>query len=83
MDIFVTPFKIVNDPLVCQLLFHDEQVLKEVDDALIDVEVIKLGNHRLLILQVSLVLVDQCVALVDHRLDVIESLPVGLSFQLG
>ena len=50
VDVLVAPLEVVNDPLVCQLLLHDEDVLKEVDDSLIDVEVVKFGNHRLLIL---------------------------------
>ena len=79
VDIFVAPLKVVDDALIRQLLLHDEDVLEEVDDSFVDVKVVELGNHRLLVLQISLVLINQSVALVDDRSDVIERLRVGLT----
>ena len=58
VDIFVAPFEVVDDALVSQLLLHDENVLEEVNDSLIDVKMVELSYHSLLILQITLVLVD-------------------------
>ena len=82
MDIFVTPFKIVNDPLVCQLLFHDEKVLEEVDDALINIEMVELSNHGLLVLEIFLILVHQSISLIDDTSNVVKYLSICMSFKI-
>jgi hypothetical protein len=72
------PFDIVR--IRMQVGEHNyKNVLEEVDDALVDIKVVKLSNHSLLILQVSFVGVNQSVALVDDRSDVVKSLGVSLS----
>ena len=81
VDVLVAPLEVVNDALVCQLLLHDEDVLKEVDDSLIDIEVVELGNHCLLIFQVAFVSVNQGVPLVDHAANVVEHLSIHGAFQ--
>ena len=47
--IFVTPFKIMNNALVCQLFLHYEKVLEKFSDSFVDVKVIELCNHSFLI----------------------------------
>ena len=54
VDVFVAPFKIVDDSFVSQLLLHDEQILEKVNNALVDVEMIELCYHRLLVFEVLL-----------------------------
>jgi len=83
VNILVTPLEVMDDPLVCQLLLHNEDVLEEVDDPLLDVEVVELGDHRFLVLQVPLVLVDQSIPLVDHVSDVVEDSAVCAKIKLG
>ena len=63
VDVLVAPLEVVNDALVRQLLLDNEDVLEEVDDALLDVEVVELGNHRLLILQVLLILLSNLITM--------------------
>jgi len=74
VDILVAPFEIVDDALVCKLFLDDEQILKEINYSLVDVEVVELCYHRLLVLQVLVELINQGVALVDHTADVVEDL---------
>ena len=49
MNIFVTPFKVVDYAFVSQLLLDYKDILEEIIDALIDVKMIELCNHGLLI----------------------------------
>ena len=52
--------------------------MEKVYNPLVDVEMVKLGNHRLLVFQIFVKLVDQSVALIDYRADVIKYLGVGV-----
>jgi hypothetical protein len=79
MNVLVAPLEVVDNSFVGKLLLNYKNVLEEVDDALVDIKVVKLSNHSLLILQVSFVGVNQSVALVDDRSDVVKSLGVSLS----
>ena len=83
VDVLVTPLEVVDDALVRQLLLHDENVLEEVDDPLLDIKMIKLGNHRLLIFQIALVLIDQRISLIDHVPDIVKNGRIGAHVQLG
>ena len=49
MNIFVTPFEVVDYAFVSQLLLDYKDILEEIIDALIDVKMIELCNHGLLI----------------------------------
>jgi hypothetical protein len=49
MDIFISPFEIMNDALVCQFLFDDKNVLKEINNPFFDVKMIKFCDHCFLI----------------------------------
>jgi hypothetical protein len=55
MDVFVAPFKVVDYSLICQFLFHYEDILKEINDSLLDVKVVEFCYHGLLVLQVLLI----------------------------
>lgn len=78
MNVFVSPLEVVNYPFVSQLLLYNEQGLEKLNDSLIDVEVIELCDHRLLIFQVFLVVVDQGVPFINYRPNVVESLLVEI-----
>lgn len=56
--IFVSPLKVMNDTLVSQLFLNDEYVLKEVYNALLDIEMVEFCYHCLLIFQVFLVFIN-------------------------
>lgn len=58
VDIFVAPLEVVDDPLVGQLLLQNEDVLEEIQDALLDIKVVEFCYHGLLIFQIFLVLVN-------------------------
>jgi len=79
VDIFVTPFKIMNDTLISQLFFKDEDVLKEVQNSFFDVKMIKFSYHSLLIFKISLVLIYQCVSFINYTSDIIENRGVSIS----
>lgn len=50
VDVLVTPLEVVDDSLVGQLLLQNEDVLEEIQDALLDIKVVEFCNHGLLIL---------------------------------
>lgn len=82
MDVFVSPFKIMYDPFVGQLLLHNENGLEEVNYSFLDVEVIEFGNHCLLVFEVSFVLIDKRISFVDYVSDVIKDSTVRALIQL-
>ena len=83
MYILVTPLKVVDDPLICEFLFNNKDVLKKLNDSFVYIEVVELSNHSLLILEVSFVRVNQGVAFVNDGADIVKNLGVSLSFQLS
>ena len=72
MNILVSPFKVMYDSLVSQLLLHYEYVLEEVDNSLFYVKVVELSNHSLLIFQVFLILIDQGIPFINNTSDVVK-----------
>ena len=82
MNVFVAPLKVMNNPLIGKLLLYNEYVLKEVDDPLLDVEMIKFSNHCLLIFKVSFVLVDQSISLINNISYVVKDRTVSAHVQL-
>ena len=71
MNVLVAPFEVMDNALVSQLFLHNENVLEEIDDSLIDIEMVELSYHSFLVLQVSLICVDECVSFVDHTSDAV------------
>lgn len=45
MNVFVTPFKIMDDSSVCKFLFHDKKILKELCYVLFNVNMRVLSYH--------------------------------------
>lgn len=58
MNVFIAPFEVVDDSFICEFLFHNKNILKEVYNPLLNVEMIKFRDHRLLVFKVSLVLIN-------------------------
>jgi hypothetical protein len=50
VNVLITPLKVVNDPLVSELLLENENVLEELEDTLFDIKVIEFCNHGFLVL---------------------------------
>jgi hypothetical protein len=50
--ILVTPLKVVDDPLICEFLFNNKDVLKKLNDPFVYIEVVELSNLRFLVLQI-------------------------------
>ena len=73
----------MDDAFVRQLFLHDEDVLEKVNDALVDIKVVELGDHSLLVFQVTFVSVNQGIAFVDDTPDVVECLRVRISLEVG
>jgi hypothetical protein len=72
MDVLVSPLEVMYDALVSQLLLYDEDVLEEVNYSLFNIKVIEFSYHRLLVLQVLLIGVDQGVTIVNRISEVIK-----------
>jgi len=83
MNILVAPFKVVDDALIRQLILDDENILEKIYDTFLDVEVVELRNHCLLVLQIFLILVDECISLVDDVSYIVEDSRVCTHVQLG
>ena len=83
VDVLVAPLEVVDDALVSQLLLHDESVLEKVDDALLDVEVVELGDHGFLVFQVALILVNKGVPLIDDPSNIIKHSSISAHVQAG
>ena len=49
MNVFVAPLEVMYYSLVSELLFDDENILKEVNNSLFDIEMVELSNHCFLI----------------------------------
>jgi hypothetical protein len=79
VNIFVAPFEVVDYSFVGQFLFNYKNVLEKLNYSLVDVEVIELSNHGFLVLQIFIVLVDQCVPFINHRSDIVKTIDVQLS----
>lgn len=66
MNILISPFKIVDDALVRQLILNNKNILEEVNNPFLDIEVVELRNHCLLVLKISFILVDESISFIDY-----------------
>lgn len=66
VNIFIAPLEIMNDPLICKLFLHYENVLEELNNPFINVKVVKFSNHGLLVLQVKFILINKCITLINN-----------------
>jgi hypothetical protein len=72
VNVLVSPLKVMNDSFIREFFLEDENILKEFQDSLLYIKVIEFSDHSLLIFKVSLILVDQCIPLIDYTANVIE-----------
>jgi len=45
MNVFVSPFKVMNDPPVCELLFNYKKTLKELYNVFLNINMTEFRNH--------------------------------------
>lgn len=83
MDVLVAPLKVMDNPLISQLLLDDEDVLEKLNNSLFDIEVVEFGNHSLLVLQVPFVLINQSISLIDYISDIVKYCAVSAKIELG
>jgi hypothetical protein len=81
MNVFVTPFEIVDNTLVRQLFLQNENVLEKVYYSFLDIEMIEFCYHSLLILQVFLILVNERISLINDLSDVIKYCSITTFFK--
>lgn len=79
VDILVAPFEVMDDPFISKLLLHNEYILEEINNSLLDVKVVKLGNHSLLVLKILLILINQSISFVYHTSNVVKDRSVRAS----
>jgi hypothetical protein len=72
VNVLVSPLKVMNYSFICEFFLENENVLKEFQDPLLYIKMIEFSNHSLLIFKVSLILVDQCIPLIDDTANVIK-----------
>ena len=81
MDVLVSPLEVVDYPFVSKFLFDYKKILEKLHNPLINIEVVKLRNHCLLILEVLLISVNQCIPLINDTSQVLKHLCVELLLQ--
>ena len=64
MYILIAPLEVVNDSFVSQLPFDNENILKELNNSLIDVEMVKFSDHCFLVFKILFVRIYKCVSLI-------------------
>ena len=72
MNIIGAPLEVMDDALVRQFLLDDKNVLEKVNDSFFDIEMVELGDHSLLIFQVSLILINERISLVNDISNIVE-----------
>ena len=72
VNVFVAPLEVVNDSFICEFFLENKDILEKVQNSLLNIEVIELGNHSFLVFKVSLILVNQRIPFVNDTADVIE-----------
>ena len=58
MNIFVTPFKVMNNSFVCELFLYNENILEKVNYSFSDIEMVEFSYHSFLIFQICFILVN-------------------------
>ena len=82
MNILVTPLEVMDDALISQLFLDNENILEEVDYPLLNIKMIELSNHRLLIFQIALVLINQGISFVNDVSNVVKHSRISAQIKL-
>lgn len=81
VNVLVSPFKVMNDSLVSELLLHNENVLKKINNPFLDIKVVELRNHDFLAFQVLLVCIDQSIPLIYYTPNIVKHTSISTSFK--
>ena len=79
MNIFISPFKIVNNSFISQFFLYNEYILEKLNNSLTNIQMIKLSNHGFLILQILFICVNQSISLINYRSDIIKYLRIHIA----
>lgn len=83
MDILIAPLKIVDNALVGQLLFHNENTLEKIDYTLFYVKMVKFSDHSFLVFQISLILIYEGISFIDGVSYIIKNCDIRALVELG
>ena len=72
VNVLVSPLEVVNDSFICKLFLENKDILEKVQNPLLNIKMIKLGNHSLLVFEISLVLINKSISFIDYATDIIE-----------
>ena len=82
MNVLVPPLEVMDDALISQFLLDDKNVLEKINDSFFDIEMVELGDHGLLIFQVSLILINERISLVNDISNIVENGAIGTHIHL-
>lgn len=82
MNVFISPFKVVDNSFVGQLLFNNEDILEKVNDSFLYVEMVKFSNHCFLIFQVSFIGVNESISFINDVPNIIKDRAISTQVQL-
>ena len=82
MNVLVAPLEVMDDALISQFLLDDKNVLEKINDSFFDIEMVELGDHGLLIFQVSLILINERISLVNDISNIVEHGAIGTHVHL-
>lgn len=82
VNVLVPPLEVMDDALISQFLLDDKNVLEKVNDSFFDIEMVELGDHGLLIFQVSLILINERISLVNDISNIVEHGAIGAHVHL-
>lgn len=81
--VLIAPLKVMDDSLISELLLHNENVLEEVDNSLLDIKMVEFCDHGFLILQISLVYINQGIPFIYDITNIVKNSSIGANIHLS
>ena len=83
VNIFVSPFEVMNYTFISQFFLHNKYILEKVYDSLFDVKMIKFSDHSFLVFEVFFILINQSIPFIDDVSYIIKNSAVSTYIQLS
>lgn len=83
MYIFITPFKVMNYPLISKFLLNNKNILEKIDNPLFNIKMIKFSDHSFLIFQVSFILIYKSISLINYISNIVKDSDIGTDIHLS
>lgn len=83
VNIFVTPFEVMNYTFISQFFLHNKYILEKVYDSLFDVKMIKFSDHSFLVFEVFFILINKSIPFIDDVSYIIKNSAVSTYIQLS